>query len=78
VLCGNDRGPRRDVTLLNAAAALAVECCDLGADPCGVLRETVATATKSLDSGAALAKLDGLIATSQRLAAEKAQTEAAA
>lgn len=69
ILCGNDRGPRRDVVLLNAAAALAVECCDLGADPCGVLRDTVAQATASLDSGKALAKLDALIAMSQKLAA---------
>ncbi|MCU0508647.1 MAG: anthranilate phosphoribosyltransferase [Anaerolineae bacterium] len=68
ILCGEDRGPRRDVVLLNAAAALAVECCDLGADPCGVLRETVAQAQQSLDSGAALAKLDALIAMSQKLA----------
>ena len=33
VLAGVDCGPRRDVVLLNAAAALAVECCDLSADP---------------------------------------------
>jgi anthranilate phosphoribosyltransferase len=68
ILCGEDRGPRRDVVLLNAAAALAVECCDLGADPCGVLRETVAQAERSLTSGAALAKLDALVAMSQKLA----------
>jgi anthranilate phosphoribosyltransferase len=72
ILCGADRGPRRDVVLLNAAAALAVECCDLGADPCGVLRETVGRATESLDSGAALAKLDALVAMSQRLGSQQA------
>jgi anthranilate phosphoribosyltransferase len=61
ILTGRDCGPRREVVLLNAAAALAVECCDLSADPCGVLRETVALAVESIDSRAALRKLDALI-----------------
>lgn len=61
ILAGEDRSPRRDVVLLNAAAALAVESGDLRAG----LRE----ATEALDSGAALAKLDALAAMSQRVAA---------
>lgn len=61
ILAGRDCGPRREVVLLNAGAALAVECCDLSADPCGVLRETVAQGAESIDSGAALRKLDALI-----------------
>jgi anthranilate phosphoribosyltransferase len=63
VLAGTDRGPRRDVVLLNAAAALWVggAAADL---PAGV-----ALATESIDSGAALGCLEALIAFSQRLAA---------
>ncbi|MGC8782294.1 MAG: anthranilate phosphoribosyltransferase [Anaerolineae bacterium] len=59
ILAGQDRSPRRDVVLLNAAAALAVEHGDLR----GGLRE----AERSLDSGAALDKLEALIALSQTL-----------
>jgi anthranilate phosphoribosyltransferase len=70
VLAGRDCGPRRDVVLLNAAAALAVECCDLSADPCGVLRETSARAAESIDSRAALRKLDALIEMSKSFAAQ--------
>ncbi|MCZ7545289.1 MAG: anthranilate phosphoribosyltransferase [Anaerolineae bacterium] len=47
ILTGEDRGPRRDVVLLNAAAALAVETGDIAS----ALEE----ATEALDSGAALA-----------------------
>ena len=63
VLSGADRGPRRDVVLLNAAAALAVggAAADLEA---GVTR-----AAESIDSGEALRKLDALIDYSQRVAA---------
>jgi anthranilate phosphoribosyltransferase len=68
VLAGRECGPHREVVLLNAAAALAVECCDLSADPCGVLRETVAQAAESIDSGAALRKLDALIEMSNAFA----------
>ncbi|OQA42361.1 MAG: Anthranilate phosphoribosyltransferase [Chloroflexi bacterium ADurb.Bin325] len=77
ILSGADRSPRRDVVLFNAAAALAVECCDLSADPRGVLAETLAQATAALDSGAALAKLDALVALSQDLAAQGAGQVAA-
>lgn len=57
LLSGADRSPRRDVTLLNAAAALAVDHGDLLAG----LRE----AERALDSGAALDKLDALIGLSR-------------
>ena len=57
ILSGEDQTPRRDVVLLNAAAALALEDGDFGRG----LRE----ARQSLDSGAALAKLEALIALSQ-------------
>jgi len=62
VLGGADRGSRRDVVLLNAAAALWVggAAADL---PAGVAR-----AADSIDSGAALGCLEALIAFSQRLA----------
>jgi anthranilate phosphoribosyltransferase len=70
ILAGRDCSVRRDVVLLNAAAALAIECCDLSADPCGILRETVAQAAKAIDSGAALRKLDALIEMSRSLAAQ--------
>ena len=51
-------GPFRDVALLNAAAALIV------AGRAKNLRDGVAIGVKSLDSGAAAAKLKHLIAVS--------------
>lgn len=72
ILSGADRGPRRDVVLLNAAAALAVECCDLSADPYGILSERLAEAKEALESGAALARLNALITLTQGMAAENA------
>jgi anthranilate phosphoribosyltransferase len=57
VLSGEDRSPRRDVVLLNAAAALATEDGDIPA----ALEE----ARRSLNSGAALSRLEALIAFSQ-------------
>jgi anthranilate phosphoribosyltransferase len=60
VLEGSDRGGRQDVVLLNAAAALAAESGDFTV----ALQEAKA----ALDSGNALAKLDGLVALSQQLA----------
>ena len=61
ILAGEDRGPRRDIVLLNAAAALCTED--------GDWRAGLARAQESIDSGAALAKLDGLIAFSRALSA---------
>lgn len=60
LLSGEDDSPRRDVALLNAAAALAAESGDFPA--------ALAEASQSLDSGAALARLDGLVILSQQLA----------
>jgi anthranilate phosphoribosyltransferase len=57
ILSGEDRSPRRDVVLLNAAAALAAESGDLPA--------ALAEAQQSIESGAALSKLVDLIAFSQ-------------
>lgn len=59
LLAGEDRSPRRDVVLLNAAAALAVE----GGDLATALRE----AEESLESGAALHRLEALIAFSHEV-----------
>jgi anthranilate phosphoribosyltransferase len=62
VLDGQDWGPRRDVVLLNAAAALVAgrKAADLATG--------VALAAESVDSGAALAALEALIAYSNRVA----------
>jgi anthranilate synthase/phosphoribosyltransferase len=61
LLSGNLNGARRDAVLLNAAAALAAET--------GDFKSALAEAQTSLDSGAALAKLNALIAFTQRCAA---------
>jgi anthranilate phosphoribosyltransferase len=58
-----EQGPKRDVVLLNTAAAL------LAADAVRSLKDGVALAERSLDSGAALAALNGLRALSHKLAA---------
>jgi anthranilate phosphoribosyltransferase len=62
-ILGGESGPRRDVVLLNAAAAL------LAADQVRSLKEGVDAATASLDSGAALRSLEGLRRLSRQLAA---------
>ena len=59
ILTGKDRGPRRDVVLLNAAAALVAGRATAN------LKEGIACAAESIDSGAALGKLEALIAYSQ-------------
>lgn len=53
-------GPKRDIVLINAAAALVV------ADKVATLEEGIAVAKQSIDSGAALAKLEELRSASQR------------
>jgi anthranilate phosphoribosyltransferase len=63
VLAG-EAGPRRDIVLMNAAAALVV------GGKARDFKEGVTLAAQSIDSGAAAAKLAGLIALSQRLANE--------
>jgi anthranilate phosphoribosyltransferase len=65
---GGESGPRRDVVVMNAAAAL------LAAGKAADLAEGVALARESIDSGGALAALDALAAVSQRLAAEEASS----
>jgi anthranilate phosphoribosyltransferase len=55
-----EKGPRRDVVTLNAAPALVA--CGMAAD----LWEGVARAAEAIDSGAALRKLDALVAFTQR------------
>nr|WP_290669721.1 anthranilate phosphoribosyltransferase [Ardenticatena sp.] len=63
ILAGEDRGPRRDVVLLNAAAAL------VAGGVATELREGVERAAESIDSGAALRTLDALVAFSQCVSA---------
>jgi len=58
LLACEDTSPRRDVVLLNSAAALALEH--------GDFQSALAQAELSLDSGAALGKLDGLVSFSQQ------------
>lgn len=54
------RGPKRDIVLINAAAALLV------ADKVATIEEGLVIATASIDSGSALAKLEGLRSASQQ------------
>ncbi len=64
-------GPRRDVVRLNAAAALWV------AGAAADLRDGLARAAESLDSGAALAKLDALVAATSDAEAKRGAATAA-
>lgn len=59
-LLSGEPGPRRDVVLLNAGAALEV------AGRVGDLQEGIAAAAASIDSGAAAAALERWVAVSQR------------
>jgi len=61
LLSGKLKGARRDAILLNAAATISAETGDIKAG--------LAEAEKSLDSGAALKKLDALVAFSKSVAA---------
>jgi anthranilate phosphoribosyltransferase len=61
VLANEDQGPCRDVVLFNAAAALSLTTDDFGT--------ALDEATQSLESGAALEKMNALVAMSQRLVA---------
>jgi anthranilate phosphoribosyltransferase len=60
LLSGKDESPHRDVVLLNAAAAMASED--------GDFPTALGEARQSLQSGAALAKLEQLTAMSQAFA----------
>ncbi len=66
VLSGHDRGACRDVVLLNAAAALLVG--GMASD----LRQGIAQAANSIDSGAALGKLQELTKLSQQFCGQAA------
>src|SRR5262249_37686283 len=62
---GGERGPRRDIVLMNAAAALVI-----GARAHD-FREGAAAAARAVDSGTARQKLENLVALSHKLAHEK-------
>ena len=64
-LLRGEPGPKRDIVLMNAAAALVA-----GAHAKD-LKEGVELAARSIDTGAARGKVDALIALSQKLAADK-------
>ena len=63
ILSGTERGPRRDVVVLNAAAALVV------GGKANNLSQGLMQASRSIDSGQALAALDRLIVKSQSVKA---------
>jgi len=63
ILTGQTQDAKRDTVLLNSAAAL------MAAQKAGDLEEGIELAKQSIDSGAALGKLDELIAFGQRAAA---------
>ncbi len=63
VLSGEIQDAKRDVVLLNGAAAL------VAADHVNTIGEGIKRAGEVIDSGAALAKLDELVAMSQKIAA---------
>jgi anthranilate phosphoribosyltransferase len=62
---GGEQGPRRDIVLMNAAAALVV------GGKARELKEGVGLAAQSIDAGAAARKLAQLVALSQQLAPDK-------
>ena len=62
ILRGKLRGPKRDMVLLNAAAALMAD------GKTKTLQEGIEMAAEAIDSGAAGKKLDQIIATSRELA----------
>ena len=63
LLGGYDRGPRRDIVLLNAAAALSLDTGDWAAG--------LAAAIDSIDSGAALATLDNWVGMTNSIATQE-------
>jgi anthranilate synthase/phosphoribosyltransferase len=63
ILAGEDRSPRRDVVLLNAAAALLV------GGKAKTLKEGVALADESIKQGAAMGVLENLVAFTQKFTA---------
>jgi anthranilate phosphoribosyltransferase len=65
LLLNGESGPRRDIVLMNAAAAL------VAGGRAREMREGVGLAARSIDSGAARDTLQALVALSQKLAQEK-------
>lgn len=65
-LLGGELGPRRDIVLMNAAAAL------VAGGKAQDFKEGVGLAIRSVDSGEGARKLEALVTLSQRLAAEPA------
>jgi len=65
---GGEHGQPRDVVLMNAAAAL------LAAGKAADMADGVALARESIDSGAALARLEALVRVSQRLASTREES----
>jgi anthranilate phosphoribosyltransferase len=63
ILSGVDRGPRRDIVLLNAAAAICLEN--------GNWAASLESARRAVDSGAAAQTLDGWIAKTRSFADER-------
>lgn len=61
IFSGKERGPKRDMLLLNSAAAFLV------ADKVSSMEEGLVMAQETLDSGRAIAKLDKIITKSQEL-----------
>lgn len=59
ILCGKDCGPKRDVVVLNAAAAL------VAGEKSGTLRQGIELANAAINSGRAAGALDGLIEKTQ-------------
>jgi anthranilate phosphoribosyltransferase len=61
---GGETGPRRDIVLMNAGAAL------VAGGKARDFKEGVVLAARSIDSGAAAGKLEALVSFSRRLSAE--------
>ena len=55
-----EQGPRRDIVLLNASAAI------VAGGKAEDFREGIVVATRAIDSGSALAKLDALVEMTNR------------
>jgi len=61
IFSGKERGPKRDMLLLNSAAAFLV------ADKVSSMADGLVMARETIDSGQAMAKLDEIIAKSREL-----------
>jgi anthranilate phosphoribosyltransferase len=59
ILSGDEQGPKRDIVLLNSAAAL------VAADQAADLREGLALARASLASGKAYARMERMVVASR-------------